>query len=171
MLKIQIILLVFLTSFLFSQEKSYVFEAKGQFAEDLKQLIQKYSNEGKIEAKVYEKKSDTLSTLFSQSQEFNGQEIYMSKCASCHGKKGEISPSFDSRKLQNMSREEIEQAFYNYKTNDSYGGVSKTTMQLNVIAINDSKLTSIIDYLKNKDIPKTQKTQKKPTEQKTSYLQ
>ena len=47
--------LLFIAIALFATDDTYVFEAKGEFAKELKALVEKYSKEGKIEAKVYQK--------------------------------------------------------------------------------------------------------------------
>ena len=77
-------------------EETYVFEAKGEFAKELKALVEKYSKEGKIDAKVYTKqeleaeKIEQDGALVSYSGDYmTGKELYKKKCSLCHGVKGE----------------------------------------------------------------------------------
>lgn len=102
-----IVLLLSLSAFAQEQEKSYVFEAKGKFAEELKALVEKYSKDGKVDVTVYENKEaiqsesqtitqSILSTFTSDDAEdlkyadiAKGEMLYQKSCASCHGEKAE----------------------------------------------------------------------------------
>ena len=55
MIKILASLLFVFSTFCVAADDTYVFEAKGAFAKELKTLVEKYSKEGKIEARVYKK--------------------------------------------------------------------------------------------------------------------
>lgn len=159
----------------FAAEDTYVFEAKGKFAKEMKALVEKYSKAGKIDVKVYKKDSSVMDSLFSKSTtNLDGQKIYESKCSSCHGLKGEKKPSADAKKLNTMTREEIETSIRKYKNDDHFGGFNKSQMQRVVINLTNKEINPIINYLLHKNSSakmenSTQIEQKK--EPTSSYLQ
>ena len=76
-----------------------------------------------------------------------GKEIYINKCQSCHGSKGEISAYNASRPLRDMSLEDMEYSINRYTNDSSYGNGYQ--VQMNSIAPNISKneLVQIANYL------------------------
>lgn len=167
-------------SFVFANENSYVFEAKGDFAKELKALVEKYSQEENVTIKVYEKKSSSkkgiLNIFSDEDQDYAdpnlGKELYAKKCASCHGVDGSTSAYGTSKKLTKMSAEEIKIAFNSY-LQDSYGGSMKFIMKNEVVKTTDDELESIVSFLKNtnstKDYTNKSETSKEEPTQGT-YL-
>ncbi len=173
MYRIFISLLVIGSTLLFAVEDTYVFEAKGAFAKELKTLVEKYSKEGKIQATVYKKDSSVIDRIFNnKTVNINGKNIYIKKCASCHGQKGNINPSSQTRYLKNMTRQELEDAIYGYRNDMHYGGFMKTIMQQKAIGLNENKVVAIYNYLhgEEKSLKSSEKIENSNTE-KSSYLQ
>lgn len=77
-----------------------------------------------------------------------GKEIYINKCQSCHGKKGEKSAYNSSKALRDMPLEDMEYAINRYTNDQSYGNGYQ--IQMNSIAPNITKqeLEQISNYLK-----------------------
>ncbi len=173
MFKILISLLFIFTTLTIAKDDTYVFEAKGAFAKDLKALVEKYSKDGKVQVKVYKKDSSIVDAIFDRgTSSIDGQKIYVKNCASCHGKQGEVGAGAGSRILRNMTKDEIISSISKYKTDEHYGGSMKMLMHDVVIGLNDKKVTAIYNYLHNK--VKNVKSSKKTetiTQEKSSYLQ
>ncbi len=172
MYKILTSLLFIFSTFALSADDTYVFEAKGEFAKDLKALVEKYSKEGKIEAKVYKKDDSIIGSIFGNNDtNTNGKEVYTKKCSSCHGVKGEESPSPEAKSMTNMSRDEIELAIRSYRNDSTYGGSMKMLMQTSIIGLKSSELNAIINFVHGKNMNNKQidKNQNSNTPQ-TSYL-
>lgn len=141
----------------FAKENSYIFEAKGEFAKELKALVEKYSQEENVSIKVYEKKPQSkkgILNIFSDDDEQDyadpnlGKELYAKKCASCHGKDGSKSAYGASKKLTQMKAEDIKIAFNAY-LDDSYGGRMKFVMKSEAVKTTDNELDAIVSFIKN----------------------
>ena len=173
MYKILASLLFIFTTLSIASDDSYVFEAKGEFAKELKALVEKYSKEGKIEAKVYKKSDTVIGSLFQRDvSNIDGKETFTKKCSSCHGIKGERSPGYGAKQLNKMTRDEIEKAIWNYKHDDQYGGSGKMLMKSVVVPLREVELNSIINYLHGKQSTSVNSTQvEEEKEAPTSYLQ
>ncbi|WP_172201239.1 cytochrome c [Campylobacter sp. RM16188] len=154
---------VFLVSFVFcftlnSDEPSYVFEARGEFAKELKSLVEKYSKDENISINVYEKKAQDNDGKFlnigvDNSRKYSvekGRELYIKNCASCHGSDGN-KRVHGSEKLTKLSAEDIEIAFSGYLNDPSYGGSARELMKMVAARITYKDLGSIIIFLKGKD--------------------
>jgi len=74
-----------------------------------------------------------------------GEKIYKSKCQECHGVKGELSPYNNSRKLNEMSLEDMEIAIRNYGLNEKDNG---TAFIMQPYLIVDRDIEKIYIYLK-----------------------
>ncbi|MCF6172725.1 MAG: cytochrome c [Campylobacteraceae bacterium] len=174
MYKILISILLVITTFSFAKDDTYVFEAKGAFAKDLKALVEKYSKDGKVEVKVYKKSDSIVSSILEKSQPIqNGKALYTKRCASCHGQHGEVAAGAGSRILKNMSADEITEAVENYKRDEHFGGSMKMLMQDATLAMRSVDLTAIVDYIKDKTKKNTSEIIKSDdrSEEKSSYLQ
>ena len=173
MSKILLSLLLTLVTFTYAAEETYVFEAKGEFAKELKALVEKYSKEGKIDAKVYKKDDSIISSILGRgSYDINGEKIYAKNCALCHGVHGEVGAGAGSRILKDMSKDDMITSMYAYQNDEHYGGSMKMIMQNSVIGIGEKKIISIYNYLhgtKQNVGDSTQIEQK--NEPASSYLQ
>lgn len=158
--KVSFLTIFLLLSNLNASEPSYVFEAKGEFAKELKALVEKYSKDENVTINVYEKApaSDDgggflnigVNTKRTYSVE-RGRELYAKNCASCHGESGEKRAYGASRKLTQISAEEIEAAFSGYLNDTQYGGNKRDIMKPIVAKTNYKDLGAIIAFLKGKD--------------------
>jgi len=169
----KILLLFILAIFVYAAEDTYVFEAKGAFAKELKALVEKYSKNEKINVKVYKKDDSIVSSLFNPSKyDKSGKEIYEKKCASCHGINGEVGAGAGSRILKNMSKKDMLSAIYSYRHDEHYGGSMKSLMQDKVIGLNEKKVISIYNYLhKSKQSVKNSKQKEEKNKPTGTYLQ
>jgi len=149
--KIFTVLLFIFITFSTASEETYVFEAKGEFAKELKLLVEKYSQEGKIDAKVYVKKIERgsmIDSIFSKNKIIiNGKKIYNKQCSTCHGEKGKRSPGYGARTMNTMTKDDIERAILNYKNDMQYGGSGKMLMQGVSVSLRGVELNSIIAYV------------------------
>lgn len=74
-----------------------------------------------------------------------GADSY-SKCASCHGAKGEKAAMGASKVINTMSKEEITKALKGYK-DGSYGGAKKGIMKGQVAPLSDAQIGELAAYI------------------------
>lgn len=137
-----------------AQDDSYIFEAKGKFAKELKQLVEKYSKDGKIDVKVIKpsKNKNIISTLIGRDNNADlsvGKKIYDTNCYKCHGIKAQKSSYANARVLSTMSKQEIVDETYNYKRDLNYGGSTRYVMYNAVDSLNEKDIKSIAEYIVN----------------------
>lgn len=150
-------LVCFLFGLLFADDDSYVIEAKGEFAKELKELVEKHSKDGNVSINVYQK---------NEPSEFEkkgyhkvggmanaGKEVYMKKCASCHGANGEKKAYGVSERLKDMKGEEIVVNLHSYITDSEHGGKFKMVMRSQSMNISDNEMDLIVAYIKGEDDP------------------
>ena len=183
-----------------AEEKSYVFEAKGKFAEELKSLVEKYSKEGKVDVKVYESKdalqkqsktsTQTILSLFSSNdaEELKyadveeGKLIYNKQCAECHGINADENRYSTARKLSTLKPLEIVTQLKGYKENytGQFGGSLRTIMKPHADKLVSEEMQSVAVYIysiKNgKDmatppLSSSNNQEENSNEVKSSYLQ
>jgi cytochrome c553 len=173
MFKILLPLLFIIVTFTYAAEDSYVFEAKGAFAKELKALVEKYSKEGKIEAKVYKKDDGIISTILGGStSNQDGKALYVKKCASCHGQKGEEGAGAGSRLLKDMTADEIEYSMSKYKRDNHFGGSMKALMHNVSVALRGTDIKAITSYIKGTYKPDSKSSTVKNNDKvESSYLQ
>ncbi len=173
MFKILLSLLFTIVTFTYAAEDSYVFEAKGAFAKELKALVEKYSKEGKIDAKVYKKDDGIISTILGGSaSNQDGKVLYTKKCASCHGQKGEVGAGAGSRLLTDMTADEIEDSVNQYKRDNHFGGSMKALMQNVSVPLRGVDIKAISSYIKGTYKSNSKNSTKtNDDEVKSSYLQ
>jgi len=75
-----------------------------------------------------------------------GSSLYISKCASCHGKDAKKSALNVSKVIAGWSSEEIQAALKGYK-DGSYGGKMKGLMQGQSKPLSDNDILLIADYI------------------------
>ena len=69
-----------------------------------------------------------------------------SKCAGCHGPKGEKKALGKSKVIAHMSKDEIVKALHGYK-DGSYGGAMKGLMKGQVASLSDADIKAIADQI------------------------
>ena len=144
-----------------NDEESYVFEAKGEFAKELKALVEKHAKDENVQINVYENKNTNnvgdsrfLGVGINKNIEYSakiGEEKYKAQCAECHGVKGEKSASTGSKRLSNMSGKDIFASFNSYLSDGSHGGSARIIMQGISAKTSSTDLGYIIAYLKGED--------------------
>lgn len=134
-------------------EESYVFEAKGEFAKELKSLIEKHSKDENITVNVYKNdgsKGGVLNTIKHNpaATKEEGAKLFAAKCASCHGANGEKRAHGVSKKIKNLSAGEIAINFSNYAADLDYGGKKAYLMQPISAQTTSNEIGYIIAFLK-----------------------
>ena len=147
-------LVCFLSAFLFGD--TYVIEADGKFADELKEVVQKHSKDENSSVEIYKKSTGDLEKQGYQkvgAMANRGKEIYMQKCFSCHGETGEKRAYGVSQPLKNMTGEEIAVSVHSYINDEDHGGKFKMVMRSQSMKLTDGDLDFIIAYIKGEDDP------------------
>jgi cytochrome c553 len=160
------LLFLFLT-FASAADDTYVFEAKGEFAKELKSLVEKYSKEGKIEAKVYNKKDlkqpesiNTTQTILSVFTDNTAEELkfadidkgkllYQKSCYLCHVQNASENKYASSRKLTTLKPLKIVELLEGYQKNYSgnFGGSARYIMKPQADNLTGEEMQSIAVYI------------------------
>ena len=74
------------------------------------------------------------------------EHLYQSKCASCHGKQGEVKALNTSRPINTLSQEQIVTALDGYK-DGSYGGQYKMMKKGIVRRLNPDEINELAHYI------------------------
>ncbi|WP_033915687.1 c-type cytochrome [Campylobacter sputorum] len=147
---------LFLSNIVFATE-TYVIEAKGEFGKELQNLIQKYAKDQNVSINTYERSQAPASTgggiSFGVNTNYTydvnrGEELYKANCFSCHGEKGTKRAMGTSKKLSQISAEEIESSFRAYQVDSDHGRNYRDLMRPVAFKTSNSELGSIIAYLK-----------------------
>ena len=187
MFKFFIAIIVLVSASFSAQEDSYIFEAKGKFAKDLKQLVEKYSKDGKIDVKVIKapkgnKGNSLISALMGSENNVDlsvGKKIYDSNCFQCHGIHAQKSSYANARILSKLSKQEIIDQVYSYRRDINYGGSTRFIMYNAVDAMNETNIESVAQYIVNMNKKNVKGSIKESTstftdnsnnEEKSSYL-
>lgn len=141
-----------------ASDDTYVFEAKGEFAKELKSLIEKHSKDENVTVNIYKNTPAASGKAYGgkvnrniNSLKERGGAIFAEKCASCHGESGQKRAYGASRKIKDLSGKEIAMAISQYTTDLSYGGKMKNIMQPIAAKTGATELGYIIAYLKGDD--------------------
>lgn len=169
--------------FLQADNETYVIEANGEFGKELQELVKKHANENNVSVNTYKKQGEEKSDSFisvgiNKNQKFSiekGLIAYENNCKSCHGEKGNTRAMGVSRKLSELSAEEIESQVRAYAIDAEYGERTRFVMQPFARKVSSKELGNIIAYLKGtesfkQDENENDDVQTKPTKQGT-YLQ
>jgi len=87
-----------------------------------------------------------LFTIASIADDTGTAKLYQSKCASCHGKHGELKALNTSRPIATLTQAQIEEALNGYK-DGSYGGKMKKVKQGIVRNLDADEITAIAGYV------------------------
>ncbi len=82
--------------------------------------------------------------ITAESKNFDAVAVYKSKCAGCHGAKGEGKSIFP--KIAGQSQAELSRKLNGYK-NNSYGKARKTMMRPNVQNLSTQEITQIAEVV------------------------
>ena len=96
LLKLSFLACLFI-SFCEASDETYIFEAKGEFAKELKALVEKHSKDEGVEVNVYNATPNVGDSRFlgigiNKNIDYSteqGKKIYDKKCLECHGEKGD----------------------------------------------------------------------------------
>ncbi|MCR8699840.1 c-type cytochrome [Campylobacter ureolyticus] len=146
-------------SFCNANDETYIFEAKGEFAKELKALVEKHSKDEDVEVNVYKTNSNVGDSRFlgigiNKNIDYSaeqGKKIYDKKCLECHGEKGTKRSYVGVRKLSKMSGKEIYYSFQAYYSDPSHGKAGRVIMQPISASTSSEELGYIIAYLKGED--------------------
>ncbi len=145
-----------------NEEKTYVFKAKGEFAEELKQLMQKHAKDGKIEIqeakpdyynnKRHNNQAPTLLESFLNDEELSGdieygKHLYDKTCYRCHGKMAEKSSYPNARVLKTLTKSELYDSLLNYKTDPKYGKSTRMIMHSQAVGMTTPEMVSVSAYI------------------------
>ncbi len=142
-------------------DKTYVFKAKGKFAEELKALMKKHAKDGEVEiteeqpdyyGSSRKKSNGSVIESFLNSEDLSGdlsygKEIYDKKCHRCHGKQAEKNTYATSRVLNTLSKEDLYYGLRSYKTDSSYGKSTKVIMREQVYGMTTEEMVSVSAYI------------------------
>lgn len=188
MLKSLLIICLFFVSIANAAEEEYIFKAKGEFAKELKTLMEKYAKEGKVEIQKapensgFRTKSYSLIDSFLNNEETTGdiaygKKIYTTSCATCHGKNAEQSQYNNARILTTLDKKTLIEQIQNYASDPEYGGSTRFLMNQAATALTTDQIVSISAYIYS--IKHTEAEAKQPISKETkdnntaksSYLQ
>ena len=130
-------------------EKTYVFEAKGEFGEELKELIQKHSKDENVEINIYEKNQNVGDSRFL------GTGI-------------NTNIKYTSAKLKDIDAEAIAVRVAKYTSDFDFGGANKGLMQQIAAKTSSTEVGYIIAYLKGENSYIFNSSREKNTEIQTS---
>lgn len=153
----RLLLSCFLLTFAMAQEQEYVFKAKGEFAQELKMLMEKHAKEGKIEVEVVDAKSirsdkttmldRLLKSNLSEGDITYGKSLYERTCSQCHGEQANKSSYPNARVLKTISKEELVSQLRNYRTDPTYGGSTRMIMNQQAIDLTEDEIISLAAYI------------------------
>ena len=144
-----------------NDEETYTFTAKGEFAKELKALMQKYEKDGKVEIneiKIDENAGeegfiDGLISGKARAADVSlGKKVYESKCVKCHGVNAERSTYASARNLRTLSKDEIEEQLENYRRDSTYGNGAGVIMHQYAAVLNTKEIRSLAEYITSFDI-------------------
>lgn len=159
-----------------NEEKTYLFKAKGEFAEELKALMEKHAKNGDVEiqelknTRNFGQESPSILNSFLNDEELSGdieygKHIYERTCYRCHGQKADKSSYASARVLNTLSKEELYESLHSYKTDALFGGNNKFIMHEQAIGMTTPEMVSVSAYIYS--LSHTKSEAKKPIGSKT----
>ena len=92
------------------------------------------------------KEEAETSTVAKKELPINGHNIYIRKCASCHGQSGEKIALSKSQVITGWKKERSVSALKGYQ-DGSYGSSMKAIMKGQVSALNDEQIEAVSEYI------------------------
>lgn len=177
--------------FLNASEEEYTFKAKGEFAKELKSLMEKYAKEGKVEINTVENKKESdkpykniVDSIINSDDVVGdiayGKKLYNKTCFTCHGQNAEKSTYPNARILSNLSKEELISQLEGYSKDSTFGHSTKAIMYMQATGLQSYDIVSLAIYIysikngKNmatSPISSSNNQEENSNEVKSSYLQ
>lgn len=110
-----------------------------QLEKNILKRLEKKKEKEKKEKEIEKKLKDKIA----------GKEIYINKCQSCHGEKGEKSAYNASKPLKDMNLEDMSYSIDRYTLDASYGNGYQTVMRSIAANITKNDLEKIYNYLES----------------------
>jgi mono/diheme cytochrome c family protein len=126
---------------------NYSYVLQKQTTQTMQPLSKTPMTKQDIKATILEVKKDEekQKQIIQQAQEIkSGEKIYKAKCASCHGDKGEVEAYGLSKKLKDMSLDEMKTAIRDYEIKEKDNGMA-ILMEPYLIVEND--IEKVYKYL------------------------
>lgn len=141
-------------------EETYVFTAKGEFAKELKALMEKHAQEGQVEIQEVPLEYSTggggvLDAILSPRPLVGnvaaGKALYNRTCFRCHGVEAERSSYNNARVLRTLSKEELMNQIEGYRRDASYGGSTSLVMHQASVTLTSQEIRSLAEYISSLD--------------------
>ncbi|MBE0496984.1 MAG: c-type cytochrome [Campylobacterales bacterium] len=151
-------------------EETYVFTAKGEFAKELKALMEKHAQEGKVEIQELSAEDASsggvLNALLSPRSNMGnvtaGKALYDRTCFKCHGVEAERSSYNNARVLRTLSKEELVTQIEGYRRGSDFGGSTSMIMHQAAVVLSTPEINSLAVYIKSLDASPEQSTSGAP---------
>jgi cytochrome c553 len=155
----RVLLATALIASLMNAEEEYVFKAKGEFAKELKQLMEKYAAEGKVEIQeaketkngLRDSKTGIIDAFLSNEESLGdiayGKDIYNKTCFQCHGEKANQSSYASARPLNTLTKQELVEQLENYSRDADYGGNTRMIMHQYANGLLTEEIVSVSAYI------------------------
>jgi cytochrome c553 len=156
MLKVLLAVLFLSLSSLQASDEEYTFKAKGEFAKELKALMEKYEKEGKVQIEKIETKhpreTQTIVQAFLNQDVISGdiaygKKIYEGNCISCHGINASKSSYPNARTLSNLSKNDLIEQLEGYSKDVNFGKSTKAIMYQQVVGMSSYDIVSVASYI------------------------
>jgi cytochrome c553 len=153
-----------LASLLVANEDEYVFKAKGEFAKQLKALIEQHAKDGQVQIQKvepgYGRYSNGIVNAFLNDEigagdVSYGKTLYEARCTQCHGPKADVSSYANARVLKTLTKDELVAQLTGYATDDTFGGSTGAVMRPQAQPLTQEQIVSISAYIYSIDHKQT----------------
>ncbi len=125
------------------KEESLVAQKVGEAAEEVEQKASEIAESVKDSA---EEAASVVVAAVSKPAGVDAEALYKSKCAGCHGAKGEKYALGKSNIIAGQPEEELLKKLDGYK-NGTYGGAMKSIMASQVTSLDDEQKRALAEYI------------------------